>query len=98
METEDKLNVFYLEIEEGVREAVYKLRNAGINTQCSCHHEGYIQCQSMDPTTEQRRIFDVMYELGIEDFTASLLVEHSAIFWHSFWEIKSPKFKVHNDP
>ena len=31
-------------IEEGVRDVVRLLRDNGINTQCSCHHEMYIQC------------------------------------------------------
>lgn len=59
---------FYNEIETGVRRFVFLLRNAGINTECSCHHKGYIQCQTNDPTTELRRIKDVMYEEGIENF------------------------------
>lgn len=32
-------------IEEPVRELVHILRNNGFNTECSCGHEMYIQCQ-----------------------------------------------------
>lgn len=59
---------FYNEIESGVRRFVFLLRNAGINTECSCHHKGYIQCQTNDPTTEVREIKTVMIEEGIENF------------------------------
>lgn len=32
-------------IEEPVRELVFLLRNNGFNTECSCGHQMYIQCQ-----------------------------------------------------
>ena len=32
-------------IEEPIRDIVKYLRNNGINTECSCGHEMYIQCQ-----------------------------------------------------
>jgi len=32
-------------IEKNLREIVEYLRNNGINTECSCEHRGYIQCQ-----------------------------------------------------
>jgi hypothetical protein len=32
-------------IEQEIRELVKYLRNNGINTECSCGHEMYIQCQ-----------------------------------------------------
>lgn len=34
-----------LNIEEPIRDLVRYLRDNGINTECSCGHEGYIQCQ-----------------------------------------------------
>ena len=51
-------------IEEGVREAVKRLRNRGINTECSCHHDMEIQFQVLDPTTELREIFNAFAEDG----------------------------------
>jgi hypothetical protein len=86
-------NAFYLEIEAGVREVVRALRDAGVNTECSCHHEGYVQCQSVDPYTEQMRIFNVMRELGIREWKATLHVVHTASLYHSSWEITSEAFK-----
>lgn len=51
---------FFDELESGVREWVRKFRDAGINTTCSCHHEGYIYCQSSDPIEEVLRIRELM--------------------------------------
>jgi hypothetical protein len=41
-----RVNDWYVNtIEAPVRELVYFLRNNGFNTECSCGHEMYIQCQ-----------------------------------------------------
>lgn len=87
-------NNFYLEIEETVRLFVEELRNNGINTTCSCEHEGYIEADSNDPTTEQGIIFNVMYEMGVKEWTATLEVQHLPNGYYHRWEIKSPSFKV----
>lgn len=63
---------FYLEIETGVRELVQILRNHGVNTECSCHHDWYVQCQTVDPTTELRRIADAMDEAGVRKYVVKL--------------------------
>jgi hypothetical protein len=78
-----------MEIEEGVRQWVYLLRNVGINTECSCHHKGYIQCQTLDPTTEIFRIKSVLLENGIEDFDISIIHKGTKC---SSLEIHSPSF------
>jgi len=86
-------NVFYLEIEKTVRPFVKELRNNGINTTCSCEHEGYIEARSSDPMTEQRHIFDVMTEMKVGKWTATLRIQHSSTgFWSSGWIIESPTF------
>lgn len=64
--------VFYLQIEDGVRSAVKALRDAGINTECSCHHEGYIQCQTLDPTTELDSVYNVMSELRLAEYSVEV--------------------------
>jgi len=88
------MNNFYLDMEETVRPFVKELRDNGINTICSCEHEGFIQAVSADPTTEKDIIFTAMYEMGVKEWVASLLVTHlsNGGYW-SFWEIKSPDFK-----
>lgn len=80
---------FYNEIESGVQQFVFLLRNAGINTECSCHHKGYIQCQTLDPTTEVGRIKTVMIEEGIEEFEIEILYRGLD---YSMLEIRSPAF------
>lgn len=87
---------FYHEIESGVREYVKGLRNAGINTECSCHHKGYIQCQSLDPTTEIdsiRRVFD---DLNLKEYKIEIIHEKvgDSYMWHQFLWITSDTFKV----
>ena len=83
---------FYDEIEEGVRKYVRLLRDEGINTTCSCHHEGYIQAESHDPTSERRIIWNVMFESGVKDWTATIYV--SSLGTADSWEIRSNSFKL----
>lgn len=46
IKTPDIMPLWYEDtIEEPVRELVYLLRNNGFNTECSCGHEMYVQCQ-----------------------------------------------------
>jgi len=89
---------FYSELEEGVREYIRALRNAGINTECSCHHEGYIQCQSLDPSAEIRIIRDVLLEMNVDIYTIIITHEKygdkSLAEWHQWIVIKSDKFKI----
>lgn len=87
---------FYGDVEEGVREWVRLLRNAGLNTECSCHHEGYIQCQSLDPTTEIDRIRRAFFG-KVHQYKIEVLYEQTgndAAYWHQHLIITSPTFKT----
>jgi hypothetical protein len=90
--TTDSFPVWYDLIEEGVRKAVFALRNAGINTVCSCHHDGYIQCETFDAKEELRTIYDVMFDLRIKDY--SVEIRRSVLDYHPYdkLEIRSPSF------
>lgn len=89
-ETNNQINNnFYESVEEGVRKIVFLLRNAGINTECSCHHDGYIQCQTLDPTTDVMRIKAVMAECNISNFTIKIKYEG---FHFGTMDIYSPSF------
>ena len=54
-------------IEPGVREIVRLLRNNGVNTECSCHHKKYIQCQfPMDD--DVRRVDYLLFNNGFRNY------------------------------
>ena len=61
---------WYLCVEDPLKEIVFRLRNAGINTECSCGHGRYIQCQSLDQHEDLKTIYNVLVELGIKDYRA----------------------------
>ena len=86
------MNNFYSEIEETVRPFVKELRDNGINTTYSCEREGIIQATCIDPTFEREMIYNVMYDMGVEEWSAELLVEYSSTWYLSNWEIRSPSF------
>ena len=65
-------NWYLIHIEPELREIVYALRNNGINTECSCAHDMYVQIQSLDLTSEQRDITSALWEIGIYNFTIEI--------------------------
>ena len=85
------LTDFYMEIESGVRRLVFLLRNDGINTECSCHHKGYIQCQTIDPTSEIRIIKSILWDEKIEDY--EIEIRHEGMNISSCLVIRAPAFK-----
>lgn len=52
-------------IEEPIRELVKYLRNNGVNTECSCGHKKYIQCQFI-LDGEIKRIHDLLFNYFYE--------------------------------
>lgn len=88
---------FYDEIEDGVREWVRHLRDAGINTECSCGHEGYIRCQVLDLPADIQRIKDVLHTHGLWYYTIEF---HYVAFGENFtgWSesitVRSKEFKA----
>ena len=87
-------------IEEGVRNLVKFLRNNGINTECSCHHENpmYIQCQYM-PNGSVKDIHDLLWLYFTENnqsVTFSINLRHEVIDGCAFssLDIKIPKAGV----
>ena len=55
----DLENSWYVHIEKDLRELVFLLRNNGFNTECSCEHEKYIQCQYI-PDGEIMRLLNLL--------------------------------------
>jgi len=52
-------------IESPIRDLVYHLRNAGINTTCSCGHENYIEAITSQPE-DLDVIRKILFNLGYD--------------------------------
>jgi hypothetical protein len=85
---------FYDNVEEGVRMYVKAFRDAGLNTFCSCHHEGYIQIESYDPTREADIIYNILVGFEVKDYTAELECKYTPAGYFRRWHIESPWFKI----
>jgi hypothetical protein len=87
-------NWFEHNIEEKVRKYVKALRDNGINTTASCHHEGYIECEASDPTHELEVIYTVLVESGIERYNVEIYAEYTPKYYHKYLRILSPEFTI----
>lgn len=83
---------FYSSLEEGVRDVVYKLRNAGINTIASCHHEGSITAEFYNFEEDLEKIDNVMFEMGITCYRVMVCLQHNRNSYKKWIEIFSPCF------
>lgn len=75
-------------IEEPVRDLVMLLRDNGFNTECSCGHEMYIQCQLLD-VEELERVINLLIENNFINFTII------TVMCFSEGVRMSPSFTVH---
>ena len=55
-------------IEEHIRPEVQLLRDNGFNTECSCHHEMYVQCQLV-VDGELERLHILLFNSGYNNYT-----------------------------
>ena len=82
-----KYNNWYDEfIEPEVRDLVRYLRNKGINTECSCGHEKYIQCQYIpDGSIEilHSLLYNYFYKHNLP-INYEIKVTHKVINGHSY--------------
>jgi len=68
-------------VEEGVRALVRALRDEGFNTECSCHHEMYVQMQYIIDG-EVKRLHDLVWRILAEEglpVTFSIRVRHTVV-------------------
>lgn len=63
------LTEFYKDIEPGVRDIVRLLRDNGINTTCSCEHEGYIQFEIVGLAYEVTIIHNLLFNKGLRGYS-----------------------------
>jgi hypothetical protein len=63
-------------IEEPIRDLVRLLRDNGFNTQCSCGHKMYVECQyPMEEAGEMFRLDQLLYNNGYKDYEISIILE-----------------------
>ena len=58
-------------IEAGIKKEVILLRDNGFNTECSCAHKMYIQCQYISDG-EIKRLHELLFNSGYRDYTISI--------------------------
>ena len=58
---------WYQRIEEPIRKEVKLLRDNGFNTECSCGHEMYVQCEYL-AEGEIQRLHNLLFNQGYRNF------------------------------
>lgn len=71
-------------IESGIKGVVMLLRDNGFNTECSCEHEMYVQCQYI-PEGEIKRLHDLLANHGFKDYIIS--VNMKVIEGHTYTDL-----------
>jgi len=77
-------------IEEPVRDLVRILRNNGFNTECSCGHRMYIQCQYITDGTLQQ-LDTLLFNNGCRDYEINVVITRTNGYLSSSLEIKLPE-------
>jgi len=77
-------------IEEPIRDLVKLLRDNGFNTECSCGHEMYVQCQYL-VDGEIQRLHKLLFDNGYRDYTIEIRVQVINGHQYASLEIKLPK-------
>lgn len=67
---------WYENIEPGIREVVFLLRNNGYNTTCSCEHEMLVQGH-FDPTDDLYMLDTILFNAGYEQFILDIRMERT---------------------
>lgn len=78
---------WYNRIEPRIREIVRLLRDNGINTECSCEHEKYVQCQYINDGFI-REVDNLLFHAGFRNYSIELYLTREDGHIHSFINIK----------
>ena len=84
-------------LETGVRPWVERLRAAGVNTEASCGHEGYIQCQSLDPAQDVEKIKRILHNHGLWRYSITWTYEswgEDYSGWRQSLDVRSLAFRA----
>ena len=69
-------------IEEPIRPVVKLLRNNGFNTECSCGHEMYVQCQYLTDG-EIMRLDSLLFNHGYRNYKIKIWIDRDDGHIHS---------------
>lgn len=72
--SKEEVGNWYEIIEEPVRGLVKVLRDNGFNTECSCGHEMYVQCQYL-LDGEIQRLHNLLFNNGYRDYTIDIKIQ-----------------------
>ena len=72
-------------IELNIKPIVKLLRDNGFNTECSCEHEMYVQCQFIQDG-ELKRLDDLLFNNGFRDYV--IMSEIKRIEGYSYSSIR----------
>ena len=79
-------------IEEGISFPVKLLRDNGINTECSCEHEKYIQCQYINDG-HIRHIDNTLFNAGFRNYFIELHLTREDGHLRTYVDIKFEDLK-----
>lgn len=65
---------WYEGLEEPIRNTVKLLRDNGFNTECSCGHEMYVQCEYL-VDGEIKRLHDLLYNSDYRNYIINVTVQ-----------------------
>lgn len=68
------MNWYEENIEPQIRNLVKLLRDNGFNTECSCEHEMYIQCQYF-PDGSIKKLHDLLFNEGYRNYVISIVIK-----------------------
>ena len=95
----NKMTDWYDEkIEEPLRDIVKLLRNNGFNTECSCGHEMYVQCQFIldyEFNRLHKLLYNYLHEKG-EKIDFEIEMRHTVSDGHSYsyFDVKFPSLRT----
>jgi len=79
-------------IEPEIRDLVKLLRNNGFNTECSCGHEMYVQCQCI-PDGVLQRLHNLLFNNYYKNYKIEIILECVDGYWTAGMNIHINKEK-----